>query len=159
LGIYIGASASDLRKYLITGDGIASVRWARDKDDWRLQRVIEVSQAIDQIASPGETVASFWPGYVFQTKATPFPGFENDFGLPISEKLTSEQRAKYHILSPAEIESNVATHTPRIVVLGNQNHYMNMVMGDTAKTSLRAHGYTVVRSIGDTSIYVCCSKH
>src|SRR5664279_4231199 len=158
LGIHLSASANDFRKYLVTGDGIPGVRWARDKGDWRLQRVVEVSQAIDQVASPGEMVASFWPGYVFQTKATPFPGFESDFGLPISEKLTSEQRARYHILSPVEIESNFAAHVPRIVVLGNQNHLMEVVVENTGKSSLRAHGYTLVRSIGDTSIYICCSK-
>ncbi len=158
LGVYVAASAGDFRKYLITGDGIGSVRFAHDKGDWRLERVLEVSQAIDQVAIPGETVASFWPGYVFQTKATPFPGFENDFGLPISERLTLEQRTMYHILSPAEIEGNFAAHTPRIVVLGNQNHFLEEVMGDTAKNSLRANGYTAIRSIGDTSIYVCCAK-
>jgi 4-amino-4-deoxy-L-arabinose transferase-like glycosyltransferase len=158
LGVYVATSTGDFRKYLITGDGIAGVRWARDKGDWKLQRVLEVSQAIDQIASPGEMVASFWPGYIFQTKATPFPGFENDFALPVSEELTSQQRARYHIISPAEIEGNFAAHTPRVVVLGNQNHFMEEVMGETAKSSLRAHGYASVRSIGDTSIYVCCSK-
>jgi 4-amino-4-deoxy-L-arabinose transferase-like glycosyltransferase len=158
LGIYVAASAGDLRKYLVTGDGIAGVRYARNKDDWKLDRVMEVSRAIDQIAAPGEMVASFWPAYIFQTKATPFPGFEDDFALPISDKLTSEQRRRYHLLSPAEIESTFAAHTPRIVVVGNQNHYMEEVMGDTAEASLRAHGYTVVRSIGNASIYVCCSK-
>jgi hypothetical protein len=158
LGIYVAASANDFRKYLITGDGIPGVRWARDKGGWKQQPVLEVSQAIDQIANPGEMVASFWPGYVFQTKAAPFPGFENDFALPVSDKLTSQQRARYHIVSPAEVESNFAAHVPRIVVLGNETLYMEQVMGDTAKSWLRAHGYTVVRSIGDTSIYVCCAK-
>lgn len=158
LSIYLGASAYDFRKYLITGDGIAGVRWARDRDDWRLQRVRQVSRAIDQMVSPGEMVASFWPGYIFQTKATPFPGFENDYGLPVSENLTSEQRSRYHILSLADLESNFAAHTPRIVVLGNQNHLMEEATGDRVKTSLHAHGYTVVRSIGDASIYVCCAK-
>ena len=158
LSIYLGASANDFRKYLITGEGIPGVRWARDKGDWRLQRILEVSQAIDQIASPGEMVASFWPGYIFQTKATPFPGFENDYGLPVSENLTSEQRSRYHILSLANLESNFAAHTPRIVVLGNENHLMEEATGDRVKTSLRAHGYTVVRSIGDASIYCFCSN-
>jgi 4-amino-4-deoxy-L-arabinose transferase-like glycosyltransferase len=158
LAVYLGASAHDFRKYLITGDGISGVRWAHDKRDWRQQRVIEVSQAIDQIASPGEMVASFWPGYVFQTKAGPFPGLENDYTLPVSEKLTSQQQAQYHILSLAEIESNFAAHVPCIVVLGNQNHQMEEVMGDRMKSSLLAHGYTLVRLIGDTSIYVCGSK-
>jgi 4-amino-4-deoxy-L-arabinose transferase-like glycosyltransferase len=157
-GIYLGVSVNDFRKYFMTGKGIPGVRFARNRGDWRLQRVIQVSRAIDQVASPGEMVASLWPGYAFQTKAVPFPGFENDFGLPIAEKLTPEQRARYHILSPAEVESNFAAHRPPVVVLGNENHYMEEVMGDTAKRSLTAHGYTLVRSIGGASIYVCCAK-
>jgi 4-amino-4-deoxy-L-arabinose transferase-like glycosyltransferase len=157
LGIYLAGSANDLRKYLITGDGIPGVRWAHDKDDWRLRRVLEVSQAIDRVASPGEMVASFWSGYIFQTKAVPSLGFEADYGLAIAEKLTLQQRALYHVLSPAEVESNFAAHVPRIVVLGNQ-HPLGERMRYTAETSLRAHGYTLVRSIGDTSIYVYYSK-
>ena len=157
LGIYLAASANDLREYLITGEGVPGLRLVHHKSDWRLQRVIEVSQAIDQIASPGEMVASFWSGYIFQTKAVPSLGFEADYGLALAEKLTLQQRAWYHVLSPAEVESNFAAHVPRIVVLGNQQ-----VLGEqtryTAETSLRAHGYTLVRSIGDTSIYVYYSK-
>jgi hypothetical protein len=103
-------------------------------------------------------VASFWPGYVFQTKADPSAGFENDFSLPIADMLTPEQKAKYHIVSLAEIENGIAAHVPRIVVVGNENHYMKEAMGDTAISSLRAHGYALVRSIGDTSIYACCTK-
>ena len=158
LAVYLSASASDFRKYLITGDGISGVRWARDKGDWRLKRVLEVSRAIDQIASSGEMVASFWPGYVFATKAGPYAGFENDYTLPVSEKLTPEQRARYHILSPAEIDSTFAAHVPCVVVLGNENHQLEQVMGDRVKSSLLAHGYTLARSIGDTSIYVCHSQ-
>jgi hypothetical protein len=167
LGVYLGASAGDFRRYLITGEGIPGVRWARDKGDWRLQRILAVSQAIDQIAKPGEMVASFWPGDIFQSKATSFPGFENPFALAVSEKLTAQQRARYHILSPADIESDFAAHTPRIVILRGQvfsavptDEELRRLhdLMDTFKISLLAHGYTLVRSIGDISIYVCSSK-
>ena len=166
LGIYLGASAGDFRRYFITGEGIPGVRWAPDKGDWRLQRILAVSQAIDQIANPGEMVANFWPGDIFQTKAAPFPGFENPFALAVSERLTSQQRARYHIISPAEIESNFAAHTPRIVVLRDQvfsavpDEELRRLQDsmDTIKSSLRADGYTLVRSIGGISIYVCSSK-
>jgi hypothetical protein len=166
LALYVGASAHDFRRYLITGDGVPGVQPAQDRSDWRLQRVIEVSQAIDQIAAPGETVASFWAGDIFQTKATPLPGLENDFGLLISEKLTPRQGAKYRILLPDEIQANFAAHRPRIVVLRDQispaataedRQRMQRLAG-IFRSSLRAHGYTVVRRIGDRSIYVCCSN-
>jgi hypothetical protein len=102
-------------------------------------------------------VASLWSGYIFQTKAKPYPGFEADYGLAIAEKLTLQQRVRYHVLSPAEVESNFAAHVPRIVVVGNQ-YSLGDRMRYTAETSLRAHEYTLVRSIGDTSIYVYYSK-
>ena len=162
IGIYVAASANDFRRYLVTGDGVAGLRHAIDKSDWRLQRVLEVSHAIDQIATPGETVASFWPGYIFQTQATPFPGFEADYGLLIADKLTPEQRARYHVLSPAEIETDFAAHRPRVVVLRNElpvNEWRKLLEAEDAfKSSHHALGYTLVRSIGDTSIYVCCSN-
>ena len=156
-GIYLGVSAGDFRRYLITGDGVPGVQSAHDRGDWRLQRVIEVSQAIGQIASPGEMVASFWPGDIFQTEANPFPGFENDFGLPVSQKLSSRERARYHILSPDEIESTVAAHTPRVVVLRTvvtaENLPRMQRLADDFKRSLRSHGYALVQSIGGISIY------
>ena len=165
LGVYLAASFPDFRKYLISGDGINAVEAAPDKEDWKLPRVLEVSGAIDQVASPGETVASFSPGDIFQTKTTPFPGLENDFGLPISARLTSQQRARYHVLSPGDVEADFAAHRPRIVVLRNQVLVSLTAKGDRKwntgedfKSVLRAQGYTLVRSIGGISIYVCCSK-
>ena len=124
------------------------VNGGRDEGDWSLERVIEVSRAIDQIAKPGEEVASFWPGYVFQTGAIPFPGLENDFGLLISERLSPAQRLKYHILSSTEIEDDFAAHTPRIVVLGDQilaattsDDVLRMQrLADDFRSSLRSHG-------------------
>ena len=160
--IYIAAGANDLRRYLVTGEGVPGVRAAADRGDWRLSRVIEVAGAVDQIARCGEEVASFWPGDIFQTHANPVSGFENPFGLPISERLNSEQRARYHLLSPAEVKSDFARHLPRVVVLRNQiispstdqrntNVWDN---GDSFRLSLLDNGYHLDRSFGGISIYV-----
>ena len=168
LGIYSASSVDDFRRFLFTGDGVpGGVERALDRGDWRVQRVMEVSRAVDQIARPGEIVASFWPGDIFQTHTDSFPGFENDFATPIADKLSSEQRARYHILSPAEIEADFAAHRPRVVVLRNQIFTFRATTRDDLKglrtaevfrRSLLADGYTVVRAVGETSIYVCCSK-
>jgi Dolichyl-phosphate-mannose-protein mannosyltransferase len=165
LGIYLAASANDFRAYLVTGDGVFGIQ-PDMKGDWRLQRVIEVSQAIDQIARPGEIVASFWPGHIFQTKTNPLPGLENDFGLPVSDKLSSQQRASYHILLPGEVEADFAAHRPRVVVLRDEdpskfNGELAMKIHQQLKafrSSLHGDGYILVRSIGGVSIYVCSSN-
>ena len=163
--VYLAASANDFRRYLITGAGVPGVKAAPDKGDWTLPRVLEVSKAIDEIAAPNEIVASFWPGDIFQTKAEPFPGFENPFGLPVAEKLSDVQKARYHIVSSSEVEADFAACKPRVVVLRNQiispasaeEHGSIWDNGDEFRNSLVAHGYQKVRSLGGISIYVCAS--
>jgi predicted nucleic acid-binding Zn-ribbon protein len=87
--------------------------------------------------------------------------------LAVSEKLTAQQRARYHIPSPADIESDLASHTPRIVVLRDQvfsavptAEELKRLQGsmDAIKSSLRANGYDLVQTIGGIFIYVYSSK-
>lgn len=164
VAVYMAASAGDFRRYLVTGEGVPGVQPALDRGDWKVARVTEVSQALGQITIPGETVAAFWPGDIFQTSASPVSGLENPFALPVSDKLTPEQRARYHIVTADEIRSSFAEKKPRVVVLRNQilsavtaDELRRMqVVAATFRDSLRANGYVPVRSIGGISIYVCC---
>jgi hypothetical protein len=151
--LFLGLSVSGFRSYLITGEEImAGLGKSVDAQNWSLARVRAVSKAIDDLSWPNEQVASFWPGYIFQTNALPYPGFENDFGIRVSEQLTAEQRARYHIISPSEISSYFAAHGPRIVVVGNQFYSSGHLPLVTAL--LDRDGYRVVESVGDTSVYL-----
>jgi hypothetical protein len=164
--LYLGVSVGDMRKYLVTGDGVPGVQTALDRSDWRLSRVLEASDAVNRLARPGEIVPSFWPGDIFQTDAAPFPGFENPFALPIADKLTAEQRARYHILSPEEIEANFDAQQPRVVVLRNQilsaltpQELERMErLRQIFVVSLETHGYTIAQSVGGISIYIRSSN-
>jgi len=164
-GIYLAAPIPDFHRYIVTGVGVPWVKWARNPADWKLQNVQEISQAIDEVAAPGEAVASFWPGYIVQTRANPFPGLETDYGLPLSTKLTAEQRARYHILSEDEIDANFAAHNPRIVVLRNPDQVKGKIplrkmieTEDALRASLQTYGYKVVRSVNGESIWVYSPK-
>jgi hypothetical protein len=88
------------------------------------------------------------------------PGLENDFSWIITNKLTFDQRAKYHILARTDIEAEFAAHATRIAVVGNQGNAANAVWISTSECVriLSANGYTAARTIGDTSIFVCCSR-
>ncbi|HEX3941193.1 MAG TPA: glycosyltransferase family 39 protein [Acidobacteriaceae bacterium] len=154
---FVVASAPGFRRYLFTGDRVVGIKNTDDARNWTLANASAVSRAIDELAAPKEQIASFWPGYVAASKAEPSPGFENDFGWVIANKLTSDQRAKYHIITRSEIEADFAAHTPRIIVLGNQ---WNGGFSDASEwvSILRKDDYVEVRTIGDTSIFVCCSK-
>jgi len=125
--------------------------------NWTLTRVHEVSKAIDEVALPEEGIASIWPGYIFESQAAPYPGFENNFGWGVSGKLTPEERARYHILSQKDFESGLAAHVPRVVVLGDD--VLRDERGRSAYPSLmKSNSYALVRSVGGASIYVCCAK-
>ena len=162
--IYVAPSGADFRRYLNTGDGVPGAKWADDRGDWRLPRILEISQAINQMVCPGAVVASFAPAYVFQTHAVPLPGLESDFALPVSEKLTPEQRARYHILSPDELTAEFVAHEPQVIVLRKQIHsnvsseswQKFVVLEDNFRHILPPLGYVLVRSIGNTSIYAAC---
>ena len=164
--VYLGAAAHDLWRYLVTGDAVPGVKAAADKADWRLAREREVSRAIDQVTRPGEVVASFWPGDIFETQADAFPGFENPFGLPIAGKLSAEERAKYHILSLADVDASFAASRSRVVVLRNQvispfsaeagkGIWDN---GERFRNALIASGYAPIRVIGGITVYECCAQ-
>jgi hypothetical protein len=154
---YLVLGAAGFRNYLFTANNVIGIDDPDDAPNWTLQRVREVSEAIDQVAMPGEGVAGLWPGYVFESQAAPYSGFENNFGWGVSWQLTPQERAKYYVLSPEDITSGFAAHVPRVVVLGND------VLQDDPRAPqiasiLKAHGYALARTIGNASIYVCSSR-
>lgn len=162
MAVYVAFATGDLNRYLYTGDGVPGLRLARDKNDWRLRTINEISQAINQAARPGEVVASFWPGDIAETHASPLPGLENHFALTIADKLTPRQRIRYHIASLSDIEANLALHSPRVFVMRSQvvsaitleDFQTFGRMFEDFRQSLDQNGYRLVRSIGDASIYV-----
>ena len=153
LAAFVASSVPSFQRYLVIGDSARGVR-----ENWTLDPVSAISKAIDQLAAPNEEIASFWPGYIFASKADPYPGLENDFAWTITKKLAVDQRAKYHIIGDTDMQADFAAHTPRIVVLGNEGNVMSPGWVSAYDRILRTNDYTPVRTIGDTSIYVCCSR-
>jgi hypothetical protein len=153
LGIFISLSVGDVRRYLVTGDGVIGLLGAQDAINWRISTVSAISRAIDEITSPGESVMSFWPGYVFESKASPLSGLENNFGLFVSPALSPRHLSEYHIVSHEEINAELSAREPRVVVLGNQD-YIGEDMVPYYRRVLQINGYILVRAIGGTSIYL-----
>ncbi len=153
---YLVLGAAGFRDYLFTGD-VIGIKGPADAPNWTLQRVREVSKAIDQVAAPGEAIASFWPGYIFESKAIPYPGFENNFGSSVSWELTPQERTKYHLISQEHLEAGFAAHVPRIVVAGNDILRNDPRTSALQRSVLQSNEYVLTRTIGDAAIYVCCS--
>ena len=155
LGILLIFAASGLpsfRRYLFTGQSVIGIESEADARNWTLANASGVSEAIDRLVAPNETIASFWPGYTFASRAKPLPGLENDFGRMISYKLTPEQIRSYHNITRSEIETELASHAVQLVVLGNQPIDGKLARDEFDKL-LRSDGYVEVQNVGDTHIY------
>jgi 4-amino-4-deoxy-L-arabinose transferase-like glycosyltransferase len=74
LVIFVSSSVPSFRRYLVTGDRVPGVKGAYDAPNWTLDQVSALSNAIDEVAAPNEQIVSFWPGYIFATKADSYPG-------------------------------------------------------------------------------------
>jgi hypothetical protein len=95
---------------------------------------------------------SLWPGYIFQSKAEPYPGLENNSATYMADRLSPEQLARYRILSPGGILAAIAARRARLVVLGNQESML--VEPEPFEKALIAAGYRAVSRIGDTRIWL-----
>lgn len=152
--VFAGFGVPTFRQYLITGYKVPGIISPADAPNWTLKRVTAVSQAINELASPGEEVVSYWPGYIFASRADPYPGFENDFGMYVARQLTPEKRKEYHVLTTGEMVAAFAHHGPKIAVIGNQGPISGGPSYSVAEGMVDTYGYTVVSRVGDTSLYV-----
>ena len=146
------------RQYLFTGNGVPGILGSADAPNWTLAQVTEVSKTIDSLTRPGEEVISFWPGYLFTSHATPYPGFESDFGVVVARKISQEQREKYHVLTPAAMFEIFDDHRAGLIVVGNQGPWVGGPNYDAAMKVVRGSGYKVVRLVGHTALLECCSE-
>jgi hypothetical protein len=154
---FVGFAFPSFRQYLFTGHKVPGVLGPRDAPNWTLAQVTAVSSAIDDLASPGEEVISFWPGYLFTSHADPYPGYENDFGLYVARRLPLEKREKYHILMGSDMMATLEQHGARLVVVGNQGEHVGGPDPHAAADQARLNDYVLVRMVGDTAIYKCCA--
>lgn len=151
---FVAFGVSIFRQYLFTGYKVPGVHGTADVPNWTLARLTEVSQAIDELARPGEPVASFFPGYLFATHAAPYPGLENNFGIWVAPELPPDKREKYHLITPTDVAKALALRGPRLVVLcSNQGEWNAELEYKSCLKVLRAYGYREVRRVGDISIW------
>jgi hypothetical protein len=155
---FVAGGIPSFWRYLYTGETVPGIRFQSAAPNWTLRGVTAVSDALDQVASPRQEVASFWPGYIFASHADPYPGFENDFGMYVGRRLSEEQRLEYHILSPPEMIEIFEHHGPGLAIVGNQGRQSGGPDASAAKGVLEMYHYSLVRKVGNTAIYKCCTQ-
>ncbi len=155
---FVAAGVPSFHRYLFTGETVPGIRVRAAAPNWTLQAVTAVSTALDQIASPGQEVASFWPGYIFASHADPYPGFENDFGMYVGRRIGEEQRLEYHILSPPDMIMVFERRGPKVAVIGNQGPQSGGPSVVAAEGVLETYHYTLLRRVGGAAIYKCSAR-
>ena len=87
---------------------------------WRIRTVKKVSKRLDELIQDKETIITWWPGYLLESKkAIILPGTENHFGIMVGDNLTKEQRTKYKIISYEELKKEIASKKVKTILLGN----------------------------------------
>jgi 4-amino-4-deoxy-L-arabinose transferase-like glycosyltransferase len=150
---FVGFGIPSFRQYLFTGYKVPGLQGPTDAPNWTLQGISDVSKAIDRFVVPNEGVASFWPGYIFASKADPYPGFENDFGVDVASQLSAKKRHQYGILDYSEIATELALHGPGLAVVGNQVPRNGRSAAEACEILLRSEGYIPIAKIGNTVLY------
>ncbi len=106
---------------------------------WQLDHYRETSARIAELSDPGDTVFSFWSGYVAGSDRLPQRGMENHFAVGVSERLDHRRRARYHIAGRREIAEAFRLETPRVVVVGAWMNEVDTALDDGQMTDLLQH--------------------
>lgn len=149
--IFVMAAAPDYSRFLMTGNHVIGV-WGQERArNWRISDITAVSEAIDKKIHPAEAVLSLWPGYIFQSKAQPYAGLENNSATHFADQLSPAELNRYHILSPRQIEADIAARVPRLVVVGNQET-MDL-QAEPFEKALTGSGYKVEQKFGSSTLW------
>jgi hypothetical protein len=78
----------------------------------------KVAEAIKANTRPDDIVLSSWPGYVFESGRRYFPGMEDHMVFRIMDRISSQARARYHVVSKDQVLNALSGGLPEALVLG-----------------------------------------
>lgn len=117
--------------------------------EWTLPEIREVSRLVDRVTAPGDAVITWWPGYLLESHAVPFPGMENHFGVGLA---AGNQGVAYGI-SDEQVLAAIRDRKAPALVLGN---WAGGVLAERRREFehvIRAAGWTEVGAVGDTLVF------
>jgi hypothetical protein len=95
--------------------------WNSNAPEWRVSSYRRVSKLIETNSGPSEMILSFWPGFVFESARPYWPGLEDNFVYRITNKISPQERSKYHVASVEEIMLAVCDGKAPLIVVGPEN--------------------------------------
>ena len=123
---------------------------------WRLSSYYEVTRIVEANTSPDEVVLSSWPGFVFQSGRQYFPGLEDHFVYRVMNHTSSEERARYHIISKDQIMSAINGRAVHVLVISPwvAEYYNELSPGEIQEfhNAVDAN-YSLVSKVHDIAVY------
>ncbi|NLF24212.1 MAG: hypothetical protein GX589_00950, partial [Deltaproteobacteria bacterium] len=137
----------DIINYTVTGKGVIGIQRPKNALDWNLERVKEISSLIEKHAPPGAAVLSFWPGYLLETSAPPYPGSENNFGVAIAAQLGPSEKEAFHVISNTDISELILSKKPELIIVHKR------MTPETVRQTLASSPYQLLESVDAVQIY------
>jgi hypothetical protein len=148
LGVAVAAYCAlgwlDVKRYIVTGEGVAGIFSPDRAPRWEISLVRQVSRAVDEQNRPSG--GSWWPGYFVSSRTPMAIDLANDFATVIADRVAPERRRRFHIRTHAEMAAMIAHHDPPLFVEGN------WAFRPIADVLPRA-GYTVAATVGPVKIW------
>ncbi len=123
---------------------------------WQLSSYREVSKIVESNTSPDDVVLSFWPGYVFESGRRYFPGLEDHFVYRIINKISPEERARYHVVSKNQIMRAITGRETSLLII---HPWILEYYHDLSPRELQEFheavdaNYSLISSVTDVDIY------
>ena len=110
----------------------------------------KVSAVVERESAPGERVLSAWPGYLFGTHATAWPGYTDQFAPAAAAHLSPAEARRVQVVSEVRLEAAILARAPRLVVYRNWVTTAPFARWDEA---LRAGRYHLAETVETARIY------
>jgi Dolichyl-phosphate-mannose-protein mannosyltransferase len=116
----------------------------------------QIKQVLESNSRPDDVVLSIWPGYVFESGRRYFPGSENQFSYDVASKISPDARARYHLLSGAEVINAISSHDFDIFISSANRYYLDATMSPIERQRMRDalnSNYALVGKYDGVEIY------
>ena len=84
---------------------------------WQLSCYRQVTRVVEANSGPDEVVMSFWPGFVFESGRRYFPNLEDHFVYRVMNKISPEERARYHVISKDQVMRAINSRETNLLVV------------------------------------------
>lgn len=126
------------------------------RPEWSLNSYRQVTEAVEANSAPLDVVLSFWPGYVFESGRQYFPDLEDNFVYRIMAHTTSDEKARFHVVSHEQIMAGISECRPAILVIHPWIIEYNQNLSQAQIQSFReavAVNYSLVSNFDGVEVY------